>query len=148
MENKVPILLVNSLNIDWGSVTKSVLTYANLLVKKCKKVYICTLLSQARFKRIINIMYQKGLLDKRIIVLNMFESLKPHKNYKVITHNIKEKNYIKFKAKTKENFGFRYFKDSLYEKYKLFNEEGDLLFVDYMNNSRHRCLREEYSSTG
>lgn len=148
MKNKTPIILVNSLNVDRGGVTKSALTYANLLVEECKKVYICTFLYQARHKKIIDTMYQEGLLDKRVVVLNMFEDFKPNKNNKAVTHKVKEKKYIEFKANSKDNLSYRYFKKGLYKKYKLFNEDGELLLIDYMTDSRQRYLREEYNSLG
>src|SRR5699024_2503740 len=148
MKNKTPIILVNSLNIDRGGVTKSALTYANLLAEKCKKVYICTFLYQTQYKKIIETLYKKGLLDKRVTVLNMFEDFKPNKVSKCINHKIKDKNYIEFKTNKENILRYRYFKDGLYKKYKLFDEDRHLVLIDYMNDARHRYLREEYNSLG
>ncbi len=148
MKNKTPIILLNSLNINRGGVTKSVLTYANLLVKQYKKVIIGTFLYQRNHKEIVQTLYEQNKLDKRVIVLNMFEEMKPNKKQKIIEHKIKEKKLIEIEDTNQKTPSFRYFKNGLYVKYKRFDEDGNLIFIDYMNNARQRILREEYNSFG
>jgi len=148
MKNKTPIILVNSLNIDRGGVTKSALTYANLLIKQYKVVYIGTFLYQRNYKKIIDTLYNEGYLNKRVKVLNMFEDAKPFKNKKYVSHKIKEKGFVEFKDKKQKKQSFRYYKDGLYLKYKRFTEDGELMFIDYMDNSRQRTMREEYNHSG
>src|SRR5699024_9323876 len=63
-------------------------------------------------------------------------------------HKIKEKNFIEFKTNKENKLSYRYFKEGLYKKYKLFDEDGQLELIDYMNDARHRYLREEYNSLG
>src|SRR5699024_8617897 len=60
----------------------------------------------------------------------------------------KEKNFIEFKTNKENKLSYRYFKEGLYKKYKLFDEDGQLELIDYMNDARHRYLREEYNSLG
>src|SRR5699024_7986337 len=148
MKNKTPIILVNSLNIDRGGVTKSVLTYANLLIKSHKKVIIGTFLYQRNHKEINQTLYNEGYLNKRVKILNMFEDLKPYKSQKSITHKIKEKGLVHVKDMKQKTPSFRYFKNGLYMHYKRFNEDEKLSFIDYMNNARSRTMREEYNSHG
>src|SRR5699024_11294739 len=97
MKNKTPIILVNSLNIDRGGVTKSALTYANLLINQYKVVCIGTFLYQTNYKKIIDTLYNEGYLNKRVKVLNMFEDAKPFKNKKYVSNKIKEKGLVEFK---------------------------------------------------
>lgn len=148
MSSKVPLILVTSLNINRGGVTKSALTYANSLVKKYKKVFIGTFLYQRNYQEIINELYKEGYLDKRVKVLNMFEDTKPYKNKKNVIHKVKEKNLIEFQDYKQDKPSFRYFKNGVYAKYKRFTENGELIFIDYMDNSRQRIMREEYNTSG
>src|SRR5699024_6777899 len=148
MKNKTPFILVNSLNINRGGVTKSALTYANLLAKNYKKVYICTFLYQREYKKIIQTLYDNNSLDKRVAILNMFEDLKLSKNNKKIIHSVKERKFVEFKDNNQKNPSYRYYKDGLYVKYKRFNESGELIFIDYMDGSRQRIIRDEYNSSG
>src|SRR5699024_10247171 len=120
MKNKTPIILVNSLNIDRRGVTKSVLTYANLLIKSHKKVIIGTFLYQHNHKEIKLTLYNEGYLNKRVKILNMFEDLKPYKCQKSITHKIKEKGLVHVQDMKQKTPSFRYFKNGLYMHYKRF----------------------------
>lgn len=148
MKNKTPIILINSLNTNRGGVTKSVLAYANLLIKKYKKVIIGTFLYQRNHKEIVQKLYEKNQLSKRVTVLNMFEDMKPSQKQINITHKIKEKDLIEIEDTNQKTPSFRYFKDGLYVKYKRFDIDGKLIFIDYMNNARQRNTREEYNSLG
>ncbi|WP_077297936.1 glycosyltransferase [Virgibacillus pantothenticus] len=150
MKTKTPVILVNSLNVVRGGLTKAVFTRANTLAKEFKAVYIFTFLYQQHYQQIINEIYSRGLLNKNVIVLNLFEDLKPYKKKikKSIKHPIKEKGLICFQDMNQQNPSYRYYKDGVYCKYKRFDRNGKLLFVDIMNDSRHRLYRNEFDFWG
>src|SRR5699024_10794681 len=70
------------------------------------------------------------------------------KNNKKIIHSVKERKFVEFKDNNQKNPSYRYYKDGLYVKYKRFNESGELIFIDYMDGSRQRIIRDEYNSSG
>ncbi|WP_330949198.1 glycosyltransferase [Virgibacillus sp. MG-45] len=149
MKQNTPIILVNSLNVVRGGLTKAVFTRANTLAEKFDKVYIFTFLYQQNFKQIIDTLYKTGLLNKKVEVLNLFEDFKPRNKMKrKIKHSVSEKGLVHFKDAKPDNPSYRYYKNGLYVKYKRFDKNGNLLFIDHMNESRHRVTREEYDLNG
>lgn len=149
MKDKTPVILINSLNIVRGGLTKAVFTRANTLAKVFKKVYILTFLYQQHYDKIIKEIYNMGLLNKNVIVLNLFEDMKPKNNKnKLISHSIKEKGFTCFQDLNQKNPSYRFYRDGLYCKYKRFNKDGKLLFTDIMNESRHRIYRNEFDFLG
>lgn len=152
-ENLTPIILINSLNTVRGGLTKAVFTRANTLVKKFDNVYIYTFLYQQEHKKIIAELYEKGFLDVRVKVLNLFEDIKPNNGKsnkkKKSNVNVKEKNLIEFRDVKQINPSYRYYnKEGLYVLYKRFDNDGNLLFIDYMDEGRHRIRREEFNKNG
>ncbi|AKF76296.1 glycosyltransferase [Bacillus velezensis] len=144
-----PVFLFNSLNTKRGGMTKATIHRANTLVSEYKETQFLTILFQKNHRSIIQNLYNTNELDERVKVYNLFNDLDPSKNSKE-DHRIKgnpnkeEEGFIVFKA----NNAFRYFKDGLYVKYKKFDNNGRLAYIDYMNEARHRLRREEYNEDG
>lgn len=149
MKRITPIILNNSLNVVRGGLTKAVFTRANTLVQEFGKVYIFTFLYQQNHDEIKNEIYEKGLLDKRVEIINLFEDMKPCKKRKGKNKCcMKENGLMEFKDQKQTLPSYRYYNNGVYEKYKRFEENGQLLFIDYMSEGRHRTKREEYDQKG
>jgi poly(glycerol-phosphate) alpha-glucosyltransferase len=147
-----PVILSNSLDIVRGGLTKAVFTRANTLAKAFTTVYIFTFSFQQNHKEIINQLYKEGLLDRKVKVLNLFEDLNPNHNKKRNNSkktSVKEKGLTEFKDKKQiKSPSYRYYKNGLYVQYKRFDGNGNLVFIDYMDESRHRIRREEFNKNG
>jgi len=137
-----------------GGLTKAVLTRANTLIKSYENVIFLTLSFQPDFNKIIEQLYDTGKLDKKVKVLNFHDDLAKMINPEQIIQQGKETNetkvegFYEFIDKGNEFPSYRYYKDGKYVKYKRFNQDGSLLFVDYMNDSRQRTQRDEYDEEG
>lgn len=155
MNKKIaPIILVRSLKVERGGITKAAITRANALAEKFKNVKIVTFLYQQHHTQIIADLKERGFLDKRVKVLNFFEDIKPNRRKRKRSkrkdlHLIREKDLIEF-LDSERNGGtaYRYYKEGLYVKYKRFNQDGSLEVIDYMDEDRHRNSREEYDRLG
>lgn len=144
--------MVRSLHFERGGVTKASIKRANFLAEKHKIVIIATFLYQQLHSQIIKELYDRKILSKNVKVVNFFRDLKPErKGFKPLNNRnylIKEKGFIEFPDKKKSGSSYRYYKDGFYVKYKRFNPDGTLKFIDYMDNSGHRIRREELDDRG
>lgn len=155
MSKKIPIILIRSLDTVRGGITKASITRANVLAENFKKVIIITTLFQQNHQKVINDLKTKKILSEKVVVLNFFEDIK-HKKKNFLSFlkgkehlNIFEKNLTAIPVKNlTKGKAYRYYKNGLYIKYKRFTENNELLFIDYMNKSRHRLKREEYNLDG
>ncbi|WP_121616239.1 glycosyltransferase [Virgibacillus halodenitrificans] len=149
MKQNTPIILVNSLNKVSGGLTKAVMKRANTLAEEFKQVYIFTLIYQQNQAHILKDLYEKNILSEKVTVFNLLEDLKPNqKPQKKYKHGIKEKGFIEFKDENQKLPSYRYYKDGLYKMYKRFDGHGNLMFIDYMDDARHRVKREEFNKYG
>lgn len=144
------MFVFKSLDIIRGGLTKAVLNRANTLAEYNNEVIFLTLAFQPRFDSIIKELHKSGSLDKRIKVINFFNDiLKLDKSKRKSSKDVvEEKGFYVFKDENQSKPSYRYYKDGLYVKYKRYNKSGDLLFVDYMNESRHRYQRDEFNNKG
>ncbi|MBM7600165.1 poly(glycerol-phosphate) alpha-glucosyltransferase [Virgibacillus halotolerans] len=154
MTKITPVLLVRSLDVIRGGVTKASIKRANVLAKEYEKVIIVTIVFQQNHKQIIKELYDKKILSKNIQVVNFFEDIKPNKgkpkNSKTkYNYLVKERGFVEFPVENmKEEPSYRYYENGLYTKYKRFNQDGTLKFVDYMDADRYRLRREEFDERG
>lgn len=152
MKQITPIILIRSVDFNRGGVTKASIKRANTLAKKHKNVIIATTVFQPNFQNIIQAFYDKGTLAKNIKVINFFDDLKligeKGLKRKKVKHQIKEKGYEVVKIPKHPGESYRYYKDGKYAKYKRFDSKGNLIFIDYRNNSLQRLKREEYTKFG
>ena len=154
MSKITPVLLVRSLDVIRGGVTKASIKRANVLAKEYKEVVIVTIVFQQNHKQIIKELYDKKILSKNIKVINFFEDMKPDKRKPTRSKNkykhlVKERGFTEFPVeKMVKEPSFRYYKNGLYVKYKRFNEDGTLKFIDYMDVDRRRMSREEFDEHG
>lgn len=154
MKKITPVILVRSLDFNRGGVTKAVIKRANTLSGHFKKVIIITTIYQQNFRDIHQKFYDDGILNKNVEFLNFFDYIQHDNKWglrrpiRSIVHPIEEKGYDVIKIDNHPGNSYRYYKNGLYIKYKRFNEDGTLSFIDYRNNSLQRIKREEYCSQG
>ncbi len=151
--NVTPVFIFNSLDIVRGGLTKAVLTRANTLVEYFPETQFFTLLYQRDHKEIIQKLYESGKLDKRIKVHNFFLDAIPSKdeskiNSTSVIQSVKEQGLIEFIDSGSKQPAYRYYQNGLYVKYKKFDKQQRLMFIDYMDEGRHRTRREEFDPDG
>ena len=152
---KSPIFIFNSLNVKRGGLTKAVMKKANIYSERSDDVTFLTFLYQRTHKKIIEELYDIKKLDRKVKVYNLFLDLDPWKDQnfssKEMMHpgaEIEEKGYIKFQDKKAKNLSYRYYQNGLYKKYKKFDKNKNIIFIDYMSDSRQRTHREEFDENG
>ncbi|MCM3029700.1 MULTISPECIES: glycosyltransferase [unclassified Niallia] len=152
MNKQTPVFVFKSLNVVRGGLTKAVLTRANTLIKHFEEVIFLTLAFQADYKEIIEELYNSGKLDQRVKVLNFFDDATSNVEGELKvgpeSSEVKEEGFYEFIDKDQELPSYRYYKNGKYVKYKRFDSDGKLLFVDYMNEARNRTQRDEYDKEG
>lgn len=152
MNKQTPVFVFKSLNVVRGGLTKAVLTRANTLIKHFDEVIFLTLAFQADYKEIIKELYDSGKLDPRVKVVNFFDDTASDVEGELKvgpeTSDTKEEGFYEFLDKDQELPSYRYYKNGKYVKYKRFDNDGKLLFVDYMNETRNRTQRDEYDKEG
>ncbi|WP_066190599.1 glycosyltransferase [Gracilibacillus timonensis] len=149
MKKKTVVFVFNSLGVVRGGLSNAVLKRANTLVKYNIDVIILTLSFQPEFVGVVNKLYERGNLDKKIKVLNFFNDILGEGGGKRKKEDvINEKGFYVFKGGNPDINGYRYYKDGFYVKYKQYDKSGNLMFVDYMNEARHRYQRDEYNKKG
>ncbi|MGI2327558.1 glycosyltransferase [Planococcus sp. YIM B11945] len=152
--SKTPIFIFNSLNVKRGGLTKAVMKKANIFSEKSDDVTFLTFLYQRTHKNIIEELHQTNKLDRKVRVFNLFLDLDPWKNEKNSSKKvhegmeIEEKGFIKFEDVKAKNLSYRYYQDGMYKKYKKFDKNKKIMYIDYMTDSRQRTHREEFDSTG
>lgn len=144
-------MLIRSLNVDRGGITKASIKRANMFAKKYKKVIIITTIFQAKHKQIITKLRKNGELSSNVIVYNFFEEMRNEQSKRLfnrrIKHSVKEKGYTEFRAENHAHDSYRYYQDGFYKMYKRF-ENGKLNFIDFMDNSGRRIQRSEFDEHG
>lgn len=148
---KTPIMIVRSININRGGVTKATIKRANLLAEKYKEVIILTTLFQQNHLEILKELYETELSNK-VKVYNFFEYYKNlnkkriFKKKKEIT--IEDKELISVRVEHHKDYSYRYYQDGLYVNYKRFDEEKRLVFIDVRTDGIARAERREYDVEG
>ncbi|MDY0404614.1 alpha-glucosyltransferase N-terminal domain-containing protein [Virgibacillus sp. 179-BFC.A HS] len=155
MAKNTPVFVFNSLDVVRGGLTKAVMTRANTFIKHYDEVVFLTLKFQRNFNEIKQALYDSGKLHKKIKLLNFFDEInssgkgmRQKRRLKDPIFNIVENGYAVVEDEVPEEPSYRYYRNGIYEKYKRFDENGHLLFVDFMNESRHRYRRDEYNPGG
>lgn len=150
-KQKTPIILLRSLNINRGGITKASLKRANMLAEKYNNVIIVTTLFQREHKDIIKKLRNQGELSRKVKIYNFFDDMRgplPKRYFiKGIKHTVKEKGFVEMKVDHHPHESYRYYKDGYYRMYKRFNDNR-LQFIDYMDKSGQRIRREEFDEQG
>src|SRR5699024_2336384 len=112
--NKTIIMILRSIDINRGGVTKATIKRANLFAENYKQVIILTTLFQQNHLDTLKKLYEKELSSK-VKVYNFFEYHKEtspkifFKRKKRI--KIKQKKYVRFRISHHENYSYRYYQN-------------------------------------
>ncbi|MFJ7755467.1 glycosyltransferase [Peribacillus muralis] len=153
MESRATMFCVlNSLDINRGGMTKAALLQANLFANSGYETFIITFNFDPRYNTIIQQLIKEGKIDKRIKLLNMFESLS-HTNRSSLKHKENEtlQRIEECKAVLDKRAGhnaYRAYENGLYTTYINYDKGNKLSFLDYFNEQRYRTKREEYDEFG
>lgn len=153
MESRATMFcLLNSLDVNRGGMTKAALLQANLFAELGYETYILTFNFNPRYNTIIQQLIKQGKIDKRIKLLNMFESLSLTNRSTLQQKEIETiKRIEEFNAVLDKRAGFnayRAYENGLYTTYINYDKENKVSFLDYFNEQRYRTKREEYDEFG
>ena len=148
---KTPVIILKSLNVNRGGVTKAAIKRANLYAEKYPNVIILTTNFQINHKLIIDKLYEKEL-SKKVKVYNFFEyyrmttkNIRPKNKH---IHKVNERGFDVVRMEERSGYSYRYYKEGVYKKYKKYNNDKKLNFIDYREHGFLRNKREEYDNTG
>lgn len=142
----------NFARLRLGGAARNILARARLLSKELDKpIHILTFDHNPDIDHTRQAFFRTKMIDERIIVHNLFEFLS-HKKVSWIhvdekKHPIEEKGLVSNKVEKYEN-RYRMFKNGLYIKYKAYDDQERLEFVDYFSENRHRLRREQFDIAG
>ncbi|MFC7392079.1 glycosyltransferase [Scopulibacillus cellulosilyticus] len=144
--------LMNKIEMVRGGMTKALFNRANLLSDNFKQIHILSFNFNPDYDLIRQELYRLGKIKGNVIIHNLYEFLanktKSPFNVPIINHPIEENGLVAHKDKDPKKNAYRLYKDGLYIKYKKYNEDNKLEFIDYFNENRYRTRRETFDSAG
>lgn len=141
-------LLINSLDIGRGGLTKANLQQANILNDLGYDTSILTFNYNGDYQEIIKEIYSIYNLNSKIKIINMYDYFRNEENtieYDNTYENLIDKNVTVEKV---NNSALRLYEKGLYKKYITFREDKSIRGIDYFSDSRHRLKSEFYTYTG
>ncbi|OWW07888.1 hypothetical protein BUE63_22705 [Bacillus sp. MB353a] len=135
-------LMMGSVDVVRGGMTKALLKRANILAEQYDKVNILTFNHNMNYDQIRQKLYHLNLLKPNVILHNMYESLSDKKT--CIWNPYEDEKVIE----NKKHRGVREFDNGLYQNYKAYRSDESLLFIDYFNERAERVKREDYNWHG
>lgn len=150
-------MLVWDMDVNKGGISRVMLKRSAMLSDEYE-VNILTLDYKNNYNDIEKKLIEMGRLSTKVRLLNIHDYYMKKFTQKSVTSE--QVKYYKQQTKLYED-GYqiqddevttkncaRYFINGLYVKYKKWNKSGELLFVDYFNESRHRIYKEEFRPNG
>ena len=148
---KTIVMILRSIDVNRGGVTKATIKRANLLSEKYKDVIILTTLFQQNHIETMRKLF-KTELSKKVKVYNFFEyyrNLPSKKLFKTkYKYTIEEKESVAVRVKHHAGYSYRYYKDGLYTTYKRFDEKKRIVFIDVRKDGIARTKRKEFDVHG
>ncbi|WP_410984911.1 glycosyltransferase [Bacillus cereus] len=135
-------LMMGSVDVVRGGMTKALLKRANILAEQYDKVNILTFNYNVNYDQIRQQLYHLNLLKPNVILHNMYESFS---DKRTCMWNPYEDGKI---VENKKHRGVREFDNGLYQNYKAYRSDKSLLFIDYFNERAERVKREDYNKHG
>ncbi|GEL04706.1 glycosyltransferase [Rummeliibacillus stabekisii] len=134
--------------------TKELLQRASLFANDEYCPVILTMDFKINYDEIIKGLYATGWLKKEVEVINVFDYYRQKFSSKEVSAAQKaqyEQNIKKYEGDYWVQDGdtiARYFQNGSYIKYKQWDEDGVLKFIDYFDENRVRIRKEEYNPKG
>ena len=142
-------LLINSLELERGGLTKANLQQASMFSELGYETYILTFNYNSDYNGIIEDIYDVYKVNKKVKIINMYDYFRNEdqidqkfKSYKNLINDdsIVEKNDSKDIVKIYEN--------GLYKKNISYRSDESIKKIDYFNNSNYRIKVEFYAPEG
>ncbi|WP_028784050.1 glycosyltransferase [Thalassobacillus devorans] len=148
-----PYFILNTIASKRGGLTKAVVNRMKMFRNEFPEVdvQLLTISYQRNLQKDLREMRELGELPEDIDIRNFFYDIDPSKHQEIQIDDdahMKEEKGFDRKPDEKRDYAYRYFINGKYIKYKRFNEEGKLMYIDYFNDSRRRFKREEYAVSG
>ncbi|SFS77233.1 glycosyltransferase [Marininema halotolerans] len=145
-------LLLNTMNPKRGGLTRNLLQRAKLLSEGSRyEVHILTFDFNPDYNHIYELMKEKKLINHRMYIHNLYEYLEEQSGFSeperpAQTHPIEEVGMTV--EPVNDSNAYRIYRDGIYIKYKNYDAEGRLRWIDYFNENRYRTKRETYDYQG
>lgn len=142
------------MDIEKGGVNKVMLRRSALFSNQDYHSVLLTMDFKMNYPEIASELRATGQLNKNVEIINVYDYYREKYSSKEVTSEQKEK-YAQntkryegdFWVQDGGNFA-RYFMNGTYIKYKQWDEDGILKFIDYFDENRVRTRREEYHPYG
>lgn len=142
------------MNIEQTGVNKVMLRRSRLLTNKQNKVVILTNNFNKNYSVIERELRVTGQLHPEVELLNIYNYYRDKFSMKEISQKSRElykQNRVKFEDDFWVEDGdeyARYFENGSYVKFKRWDKEGNLLFIDHFDENRIRISRDEFHPIG
>lgn len=147
----------SSINVNRGGLTRVMLERASGLAERGYDVKLLTIDYSEEYHNIEKKLHETNRLSKDVQILNVYDYYKKKNTRTEITaeqlesyqveNTLDEEGYIVQKNSYGDRKEARYFNyEGQYVKYKKWNVQGELVFIDYFNENRTRLKRVEYSN--
>lgn len=151
---KTLFLVSNDLNTEQRGLHKAVLKQARLLNQPDYQPVLVTLDYKPNYAEIERELHVTGHLPHDVHIVNLYDYYRDR--FAVVEVSaVSKAHYEKNRHKFEDEFFVedagnhaRYFENGRYAKYKRWDEDGRLQFVDYFNDNRVRISREEFHPAG
>ncbi|MGG0276172.1 glycosyltransferase [Bacillus rhizoplanae] len=148
-------IMNSSIDTNRGGLTRVMFERASGLSAKGYDVSLLTIDYSERYEEIEQELHETNRLSKSVHILNVYDYYKK-KNTRIditdeqvasyqVENGLDEEGFIVQKNSYENRKEARYFNnEGIYVKYKKWNNEGEVLFIDYFNENRTRLKRVEY----
>ena len=141
-------LLINSLDIGRGGLTKAHLQQASMLSDLGYDTNILTFNYNGDYPKIIKEIYNIYNLNRKVKIINMYDYYRNEEStikYNNTYASLIDNNTIVEKL---NNNAIRLYENGLYKKYITFREDKSIRGIDYFSDSRYRLKSEFYTYEG
>lgn len=143
--------LINSINSKRGGLTRNLFTRARLLAEKLDQtMHVVSFDFNPNYDQVRKDLLQFKISSERIVIHNLFEFLshqeKSSDESSVIPQLVEEEGLVP--VKDEEKNGVHLFRNGVYVKYKEYDDENRLKFIDTFNENRYRIRREYVDAQG
>lgn len=150
-----PIFFLGSIGLQNGGLTNAAFMRANLFSEYVKEIPILTINFHRNLNEIIQAQYNRGSLNKNVVVYNLFRDLDPKKELPMTSQDtltyedhLTEEGFVVYEDKDSKIKAFRFFKDGIYTKYKRFDDKKRIISIDYFSESWVRTKQEIFDEYG
>ncbi|MFD1434133.1 glycosyltransferase [Kroppenstedtia eburnea] len=143
--------MINSVKAKRGGLTRNLLTRAKLLAEELnRRIHVVTFDFNPDYDQVRHDLLRLQIINENVIIHNLYEFLSPQPPSRPqvdrILHPVEEPGFVV--VKDEEKRGYHFFQNGLYVKYKEYDEDGRLKFIDFFNENHYRIRREHFDAKG